>query len=314
MNPSGFRARLAFLSGPASQPHAYYSADLAGRLRVLGDCAEHFGEHYPWAFAPLALVGLVRAARQPRSAARAAALVPMFAIVSFALAFNCVARRTEHRFLMPQMVLWAVYAGIGLDWLLAVRARAPMWRGLVFATTVTAFTFALFRCAAVDANMVLDPRYDTEAWLREHAAAGDVIEVHGNSVYLPRFPASAHVVRVGPEPAHGRNPILGAEEKEDALGNLAARAPRFIVVSNGYAQHFLDDGGHQAPSFGRIRSAKQVATGTDADAATFFRQLFAERLGYARAHVSTWTSELWPRLDIHGSLAEDVSIFERRLR
>ena len=170
VNPSGFRARLAFLSGPASQPHAYYSADLAGRLRVLGDCAEHFGEHYPWAFAPLALVGLVRAARLPRSAVRAAALVPMFAIVSFALAFNCVARRTEHRFLMPQMVLWAVYAGIGLDRLFAVRARAPMWRGVAFAATITAFAFALFRCADVDANMVLDPRYDTAACSRSHAS------------------------------------------------------------------------------------------------------------------------------------------------
>jgi Dolichyl-phosphate-mannose-protein mannosyltransferase len=312
VNPSGFRARLAFLSGPASQPHAYYSADLAGRLRVLGDSVARFGQHYPWAFAPLVVAGLARAAKVAERPARVAALVPLFAIASFTVAFNCVARRAEHRFLMPQMVLWAFYAGLGLDALLGVTARP--WRGGARAAAAAAFAWAAFRCADVDANLLLDPRYDAEAWLGEHAVAGDVVEVHGNSVYLPRMPAQAHVVRVGTDPARGRNPILGAEEKEDALGNLAARAPRFIVVSHGYAQHFLDDGSGDAPSFGRIRSVKQVATGTDGDAATFFRQLFAGRLGYTKAHVSTWASAFWPRLDIHGSLGEDVSVFEKEAR
>jgi Dolichyl-phosphate-mannose-protein mannosyltransferase len=318
VNPSGFRARLAFLSGPASQPHAYYSADLAGRLRVLCDSATRFGQHYPWAFAPLVLLGIVRAARlrgegrgegeTTRAGVRVAALVPLLAIVSFTLAFNCVARRVEHRFLMPQMVLWSVYAGLGLD---ALAAAGRPWRVPARALAAAAFAWAVFRCADVDANLVLDPRYDAEAWLEEHVRAGDVVEVHGNTVYLPRLPAAAHVVHVGTDPVRGRNPILGAEEKEDALGNVAARAPRFIVVSNGYAQHFLDDGRFDPLGFGRIRSAKQVATGTDADASTFFRQLLAGQLGYARAHTSTWTSSFWPRLDIHGSVSEDVWIFEK---
>ena len=309
VNPSGFLARMRFLSGPASAPYAYYSADLHGRWLALVDTLRRVDEHYPLAFAPFALVGLARAARLAPPGARAAGLVPACAIASYSLLFNCVALRTEQRFLLPQMVLWAAYAGIGLDWVLD--AQRPAARLAARAACFAALGWGLFRCLDVDANLLLDPRYDAEAWLAAHVAPGDVLEVHGKSVYLVRPPPWAHVVRVGPDPVEQRNPLYGAEERRDALGNVAARGPRWIVVSAVYAGNYLVDAPAQGQATGRVLNGTQLEATGDADATHFFRGLLAGSLGYRLAHTSTWTSRLWPRLDIHGSLAEDTWVFER---
>ncbi len=309
-NPVGFRARLRFLAGAASQPHAYYSADALGRLLAATDSLTHFDAYYPLAFAPLVAIGLWGAFRFSKRVPRLAAAVPLAAIVSFTLAFNCVARRTEHRFLLPQMVLWATYAGLGIDHVVFVLEEGIV-RAAARVAVVAALVWALFRCADVDANLAFDPRYDAEAWLRAHVAAGDTIEVHGKSVYLPRLPESARVVRVGPDPPSTRNPLFGAEERQDALGNIGARAPLWIVVSHVYAQQFVDDRTSHEPSRGRIQSEMQLATNSDVDQSSFFHGLFEGRLGYRPAHLSRWTSRFWPRLEMHGSLSPEVTVFER---
>jgi hypothetical protein len=310
-NPSGFRARLAFLSGPASQPHANYSADPLGRLYVTLDSVAKWNEHYPLILAPLVVVGLAVAALTRDGRRRAAALVPMLAAISFTLAFNCVARRTEHRFLMPQMVLWSVYGGIGLETLLAAAAKRRDMLVVARLAVAAAFAYGLFRCAAIDANLLLDPRYDAEAWLEGHTARGDVVEVEGKSVYLPRLPAKAHVVHIGRDPIATRNPILGAEEKVDRLDDVAARAPRFIVVNFAYAAQSFDSAPPGASTSGRVPSGWQTSKSRDSDASSFFHGLFDGRIGYRVAHISTWTSELWPRIDLHASISRDIFIFER---
>jgi len=174
-----------------------------------------------------------------------------------------------------------------------------------------AIGWALFRCVDLDVNLLRDPRYDTEQWLKKHVLAGDVLEVHGKSVYLPRLPPQARVVRVGPDPVGTRNPVYGAEERQDALGSIAARAPRWIVVSEVSARPYLrDDPGTDSVS-GRVPSQTEVRAGSDPDGRSFFRGLVDGRLHYRLAHVSTWESSFWPRLDIHGSVSPEVWIFER---
>jgi hypothetical protein len=307
VNPTGFAARIRYLTGPASQPYAYYSADAWGLCLVVFDSVKNFGEAYPWLLAPLAGAGLVCAGRVRDPARRAAAFVPLAAIASFTLFFNCVARRTEHRFLMPQMVLWAVYAGLGLDgWLTVARPRLVARLAIV-----ATFAWALFRCADVDANLLLDPRYDAEKWLRAHVAPGDSLEVHGYNVYLPRLPPQAVVFRVGPEPLSRRNPLPGVVEVEDSLSDVAARDPRWIVVSEGWAGHVLSHARPLPGAHGRIFARTEIASAGDVDATSFLQGLFDGRLGYSTAHVSAWKSRVWPRLDIHGSLAPTVWIFER---
>jgi hypothetical protein len=317
VNPSGFRARLDYLTGPATEPYAYYSADAWGRILALYDTVRRFDEHYPLLLAPFVIGGLVRTVKDPQRRRRAAGLVPMWAALSYSLLFNCVARRTEQRFLMPQMVLWAVYAGIGLDWLWekARLARGYRWhhfhRWLPAAVCALGFGWAFFRCADVDANLMLDPRYEAEDWLARHVAPGDALEVHGKSVYLLRPPKQARVIRVGPEPVASRNPLYRAEEREDKLVNIGARSPRWIVVSPIYAGKYLRDVGASETVSGRMLSKGQAEAAADMDASSFFRGLVSGRLGYGLVHVSTWKSSFWPRLDIHGSVAPDVWIFER---
>src|SRR5258708_3598888 len=215
-NPRGLLARMNYLTGPASAPYAYYSADARGRVLALVDSVGHFDQYYPLAFAPLVLGGLFRAAAIPERRVRAAGLVPMWAALSYTLVFNCSARRTEGRFLMPQMVLWAVYAGLALEWLW--HCRRGLGQAAARTVCVVAFGWALFRCVDLDVNLLRDPRYDTEQWLKKHVLAGDVLEVHGKSVYLPRLPPQARLVRVGPDPVCTRNPVYRAGGRQATAG------------------------------------------------------------------------------------------------
>lgn len=305
-NPSGFRARLAFLAGPASQPFAHYSSDAYGRLLAAWDSLLHFWWFYPLAFAPLALAGLVRAGWTRDPARRAAGLAPLWLLASYTALFICVARREEARFVLPPMILWAIYVGVGLDALFALRGR---WGGLAArAYAAGAFTAALFRTCTVDANMLLDPRYDAEAWLAANVKAGETIEVHGKNVYLLRTPPHARTVRVGPEPLAARSRLPGVEEKVDALGNVDARAPRWIFLNEVYAGHFL-----HAPSAasGRILPENQARTSSEPDGAPFFHGLVEGRIGYRLAYVASWKSPVFPRTDFHGTLGHTMFVYER---
>lgn len=310
MNPTGFRERVAFLTGPASQPYAYYSADAKGRLLAALDSVIKFPSYYPIVYAPVIAFGFLFSLGTPRGKDRLAALVPFFAIVSYTLFFNCVARRTEHRFLLPQMTLWATYGGIGADALLGVANRVLKAAGALVLAGCLAW--GAFLAVDVEANLLLDPRYDAEAWLRANVRPGETIEVHGKNVYLPRFPPQAHVVRVGMDPVRTRNPLPGVEEKQEAFTNIAARAPEWIVVDEGFGGQILRDTYAAPTSSGRVFSQMQIATSTDADITTFFQSLVSGKLGYERVHLSTWTSRIWPRLDIHASTARDVWIFKKK--
>jgi hypothetical protein len=304
-NPSGFRERLRFLTGPASQDFAHYSNDWAGRALAAKDALfTNFDQHYPLVLAPFVCAGLLVAARAKDPARRAAGLVPLLAALSFTLLFNCTARRTEHRFLLPQMFCWSTYAGLALDAL--VERLRP--RQLAWATVGGVLAPGAFYVATVDANLVLDPRYDAERWMEEHVRAGDLIETHGLNVYLPRFPSRARVIRVGPE--KGKNPMPGIEEVADRFGNAPARGAKYIVVSEGWAWRYLFDPSTWSKT-GRVVPKTQIVTAADEDGASFFQGLRRGERGYHEVHASRWTSELWPRLDIHASTAREIWIFER---
>jgi hypothetical protein len=304
INPSGFAARLHFLTGPASQNHAEYAASLDGTMHLLFDTLGSFSRYYPLVFAPLALAGIAIAWRRGGSAgARAARLLPLFMAISFTLAFNCVARRTEHRFVLPQMLLVAVYAGFALDALIGWGKLRPALYSLV----ALAFAVALFHCAAVDAALLFDPRYDAEHWLRDHVHPNDVVETYGNNVYLPRFPNDARVTRVGPEPIGGRNPLPGVTDIEASYDEVDRRRPRFILVPDAWVWRYTKE--TEEP--GRVISPQLAIWQKDVAARRFFRDL-GEGMGpYRLAHSSQWQSAIWPRVNIHLSTGQGVRIYER---
>jgi 4-amino-4-deoxy-L-arabinose transferase-like glycosyltransferase len=309
-NPSGFRARVRFLLGSASQDFAHYSNDWLGRSYVIRDSLGHFDRYYPVAFAIFVVLGIVLVVVRSRKdrARLVASLVPLLAAVSFTLMFNCTARRTEHRFLLPQMVLWAVYGGIAIE-AVVFAGRAAWQRAAAGAVALALYALALFECATVDANLVKDPRYEAEAWMAAHVAPGDTIEVHGLNVYLPRFPPQARVVRVGPEPLPSRNPLPNVVEVEDKFVNASERKHRWIVVSEGFVWRYLLNP-YATEKSGRVLPPTQIESGSDPDATAFFQPLMQGRSAYRMAHVARYESAVFPRRDIHASTSREIYIFE----
>jgi hypothetical protein len=314
-NPRGFKARLAFLSGPASRDYATYSADAVGRTTALFDTVRAFTWHYPLVVAPLVVVGaaftLGAAARSRRGpTAIVAACVPLLVALSFTLAFNLVALRVEQRFTLPQMLALAVYGGVGLERLgAAFGARAVWARGAGVAAAAAVLATAILGSVNVDANLLDDPRYDAERWLREHVRPGDVVETHGLSVYMIRFPEGARVERVGPSPVDKRNPMAGVTEVQGPLSTIADRRPRFDVENQCFAGFFLGFSGGAAD--GRIEPTSIRRDDANADATAFYRGLFGGRLPYRLAHESRIRSTVFPNVDIHASVGCPMYVFER---
>jgi hypothetical protein len=306
-NPSGFRARVAFLRGPASQDFSNYSRDAEGAVAIVLEIGRELPRHYPWVFAGFFALGLVAALRKGVGRqVRIAALAPLAAAASFTLAFNIAARRTDDRFILPQMLCAAVYAGIGMEHVWSF-AGGRIVRGLARAACIAFFGLATWQALRIDLTMLFEPRYATERFLAENARPGDTIEVHGLNVYLPRFPPAAKVIRVGPPGRRG--PLPGVEEVEDRYMNVVTRQPRFIVVSKCYAWRYLpiDTSSHD----GHIYPPNQVREATDADATGFFGGLFEGRLGYRIVHDVKIRDTWFTPIEIHASLNCRTTTFER---
>jgi hypothetical protein len=312
-NPSGFRARVAFLTGPASKDFEVLSRDTHGRLLAFADSFLYFRRHYPPVLAVLVVIGIsvgIAHARKLGRVTLAATLVPIAVALSFSICFNVAALRAEERFTLPQMLMAAVFAGFGIDALWSAReaARAGALRWATRLACVALLLLALIECIRVDATLLAEPRYDAEAFLAANARPTDTIETHGLNVYLPRFPPGPRVVRVGKTDPKRRGIIPGVEEVKAPLLDIEQRRPRYIVVSECYVWRFLERSdldsqtGHVVPSTQRVDAA-------DADATTFFRSLFHGDLSYRLVHEARIRS--FERSWMHSSLGCPMFTFER---
>ncbi|HMH65910.1 MAG TPA: hypothetical protein VK515_10000, partial [Rhizomicrobium sp.] len=193
-NPGGFVRRLAFLAGPASQDYAEYFSGPVGWPALLADMGRYFARGYGVVAVILAVLGLILHCVRSRGGARVAGLLPALGILSFTLCFNFAALRSDDRFLLPQAVLSCFYIGIAAE-ALAFSVRPWIRLAARAALTVTALV-ALHQCIAVNAALLLDPRYDAQRWMSAHVGPGDSIETYGQNCFLPHFPHGATVMRV----------------------------------------------------------------------------------------------------------------------
>ena len=298
-NPSGFRARRAFLSGPASEDYAEYTNDWSGRARVLIDSGYLFRLQYPVLLVPLMLVGL-------RRARSLVGVLPLLVLVSFTIAFELTARRTEARFLWPQAVMLAIYGGAGLETLVFAERRGLRIAGQALASIVVAR--ALAGPISVDVNMIRDPRYDAARWLAANVAPGDTVEVYGLNVYLPQLPPQARVIRVGPEPLEGRNPLPGVEEVQAPYELSASRPTKWIVLPWGWAWRVYEY--RDLPPGQKMQSS--IARFREETTRRYFHELADQVLAFEFAHGSEYDPRVFPVIDVHGTTGKTIWIFKRR--
>ena len=167
-NPGGWRDRVQYLLGSASQDFAYYPRTWAGRFDAAWHGLLPFDQFYPLGLRGARRrvgIGLAcatpdraQARRGPRPAlrgplvhgrlqherapVRAPVRPPADAHVRASTRASRSTRRTRA-------------SGSG-----GARSSSPL--------VVPCLAYALFQCVAVDAAMVLDPKYDAERWIREH--------------------------------------------------------------------------------------------------------------------------------------------------
>jgi len=234
---------------------------------------------------------------------RAARLVPLAAAVSFTIAFNWTARRTEARFLLPQMLLWGIYAGYALERLLFQHPLKNVARALAVPLSV----WALYRAAAVDAALIGDPRYDAEGWMQREMLPAARVETYGNDAYMPRFPSAVAVTRVGPEPLRGRSQVPGINELQGDYAEVEQRGSQFVVFSEGWAWRYLMEDS-DLRRFGTAISPEQTARELDTRTRAYFRGMVAGESRCKVAHVSRRVSRFWPEVDIHSSTDKPIWI------
>jgi len=309
-NPAGFRARIEFLLGPASQDFIYYRKDWGGRARLLTDAWSYVPRYYPVAAVYLGLGGLSLHTwrRRAEPALWTAGFLPAFAALSYTLTFTLIVLRTENRFLLPQSVFLAVYIGLAANALVFAGHAAVRWAARLALAPLAAA--ALYPCLSLDAVLLGDPRYDAERWLRAHVRPGDSIEIYGGNTQLPRFPPDAAVTRVSPKPVRGRSPLAGVTEVEAPYEDIAARRPRFIVVSDFLLDWYLSPG-EAGDGNGRVNTPIQQAYLGEAAARTYFRALVGGQLPYVLAYRAAFASKFWQAVEIHESTAEPIRIYER---
>ncbi len=221
---SVYSARLSFwIGGPGVSRYPEVEATTSGQVALLGKFVRLLldGAGAPMLLA--AVAGLVVAARFRRRAI-APLLVP--ALLYYAGSVASI-RFAYERFTLPWVLIVAPLAGIALARL--VPAGSPMRAPRRIAAAAT-LAFSLLWGGRVDLDLLLDARYDAEAYLRARVPRSAAVEVYSFPSYLPRLAEMGYNV-------HRVNPEQDPHELFTA-GALAARAPDVVVLTTNYFPRF----------------------------------------------------------------------------
>jgi hypothetical protein len=247
-NPTGFLKRVGELTGSSSQDWRLYSRDAAGMARNVRDVLEAQARYF-WPL-PLTLIawsGALFAPLMRRGDAATKLSAPIFramplvAGASSLVFFSLLVARSEHRFLLPLGFFLSAGGGVLSDWALGKLSSSARRPAHAVLGVLLAWAFA--SSFAVTLTQLGDSRRSVRALLAE-LPAGSVVETYGGLVYQPHFDVSGQapyrVERVGPELPKRRNPLVGATERQGAIEDAEARKPDAIVISEGFANSYLD--------------------------------------------------------------------------
>jgi hypothetical protein len=296
LNPTGFVKRLAELRGSASQDWRAYSQDLAGFVaNVRAVFARQPADFWPLPMLGLAYAGVLVGlfSRVPRAGTLAVLrFLPLVAGASNLVFFSLLVGRAEHRFLLPFGFFLSAYGGVACDALLSrVPSGALQKAGL--GVLGVGFGWAALSSFAVHLTQLGDARREVVFHLAQ-LPRGSSVETYGLTVYQAHFDVSPEspyrVSRVGPEPPAARNPLVGAAEVRGPIGDAPSRRPHAIVLSEGFANAYLEPKGRPgAPASAVVRARRR-----DTATASFVEQAVRDALpGYRRALVARATLPSW---------------------
>lgn len=209
-------------SGGGTQPYIEVPATLAGQLSLLQRFVTYVVSGSGWPVMIWTLIGGVLLARDPRRLG--VLLVPL--IVYYVGSIASI-RFAYHRFALPTLLFLAPLAGLALTrtWHAPGRAR---WlaRTLVGGTML----FCVGWGARIDASLLLDSRYEAEAFLLERLPPPASVEVYAFDTYLPRLPELGYEV----------TRLIPAERPpaDFSLSALTARRPAAVVLTSNYFTRF----------------------------------------------------------------------------
>lgn len=165
-----------------------------------------------WPLTILAAAGLVGAWRHPeRRGWFWLLLVPL----SFHLAFTVVTRYVNDRYLLPGLVVLALFAGAALADLVGARRR----RGVAWAVVLGALGYSALHAASINVMMGDDARYATRDWVVRQLPEGARIGLVG--IYVPRFGERYAEVQL-----------------DASIDAVRAASPDAIVMNNRFAQRY----------------------------------------------------------------------------
>jgi hypothetical protein len=301
VNPVGFGERLLHLFWPASKPSMTYAGNLDGALALARDELRVTTDFTSWPIVVAAFAGVAAALSRGPGLLRARSLLPLLAAISFAIFFSFPVRQNDHRYFLPESLLFPPYAALAFDfaWL-----RWPRARALVATACVASAVPCLLGVASLDATLLADSRYAAERFLARFSP-GTHVEVYGGPIFLPRIPPRLVAVRPGIEPIAERQAISGVTDIVDRELDPRPRAPEAIVL----ATELSEDAMAKPTTWTLPWATMQYR---DPRSHAFLRALFDGSLGYERALRATCTLP-WPLecRRIHHSTGREVWIYTR---
>ncbi len=262
LNPGGFLAHLRLITGPASRDFRMYPASPAGEAVLAWQTVRHVRFALGWPSFLVCLGGLALAVhRRPARTLLASLAFP----ASYALLFLAVVLYAYDRFVLPIVVVLALFGGLALDALWRSGVPGRLAAGLVLAC-------GLAYGLSVDVLMARDARYEAERWLARNASPVTVVAAVGPLEYLPRLDGLSWR-RLGP-----------------AAGRLAQVRPDLVVVNADYA-------GRADPGSGERAFYDGLADGSLGYAPVFRRRARPLSLIDTAALQREGPGRIWSNLD-----------------
>jgi 4-amino-4-deoxy-L-arabinose transferase-like glycosyltransferase len=220
-DPAGFWRHVSVVIGPGSEGWRQFQSGPLGQLRLLAETLLRLSDAWTAAGVALAVYGLIVAFREDgERRTRLATLVP---VISYHLSFLAVIGYVYPRFVLPMLLVLALFAG---------RGAASLWRGGRLGQIAVAALIGWIGLAGLCVDYVMSeyPRYDAQKWLEAHASAETKIFYVGEMRDMPRFnrPLDAHPVEPTPKAIAALRPpadllVLSFEQGSAAAGTRSFR-------------------------------------------------------------------------------------------